>query len=146
MSDPKTHVSREDYRHFYPMVTRWMDNDLYGHVNNVNYYSFFDSAVNRYLIEVGGLDIHQSEIVAFVVHSSCHYQQPIAYPEVIAVGIKVNKLGTSSVQYGVAIFKEGEDQACAFGEFVHVFVHRKQQRAVPIPEPLRKALQRLSAD
>ena len=131
---------RSDYPHFQPITTRWHDNDLYGHVNNVTYYSYFDSAVNAYLIEVGGLDIHGGAVVGFVVSSSCDYFASIAFPERIEIGLRVGKLGNSSVQYELAVFKAGEDQACAAGRFVHVFVERQSNRPVTIPEPLRSAL------
>ena len=134
---------RGDYRHFQPITTRWHDNDIYGHVNNVVYYSFFDSAVNTYLIEAGGLDIHSGEVVGFVVSSSCDYFASIAFPECIEVALRVGKLGNSSVQYELAIFKHGEEQACAAGRFVHVFVDRDSNRPVSIPESLRAALARL---
>ena len=141
MSQPQ-HL-RSDYRHFQPITTRWHDNDVYGHVNNVTYYSFFDSAVNTYLIEVGGLDIHNGNVVGFVVSSSCDYFASIAFPERIEIGLRVGKLGNSSVQYELAIFKLGEEQACAAGRFVHVFVDRQSNRPVSIPESLRAALARL---
>jgi acyl-CoA thioester hydrolase len=136
-------INRSDYALFYPITTRWMDNDIYGHVNNVTYYSYFDSAVNRYLIEAGGLDIHNAPIVGFVVNSGCQYRKPIAYPDRIEAGLRVNKLGNSSVTYGVGIFREGEDEACAFGDFVHVFVNRAENKSVSIPEPIRIALTKL---
>lgn len=141
MSQPQ-HL-RDDYRHFQPITTRWHDNDVYGHVNNVTYYSFFDSAVNTYLIEVGGLDIHNGSVVGFVVSSSCDYFASIAFPDAIEVGLRVGKLGNSSVQYELAVFKVGEDEACAAGRFVHVFVDRNSNRPVSIPEVLRAALMRL---
>ena len=134
---------RADYRHFQPITTRWHDNDVYGHVNNVTYYSYFDSAVNAYLIEVGGLDIHEGAVVGFVVSSSCDYFASIAFPERIEVGLRVGKLGNSSVQYELAVFKAGEEQACAAGRFVHVFVDRQSNRPVPIPALLRAALEPL---
>lgn len=134
---------REHYRHFQPITTRWHDNDLYGHVNNVTYYSYFDSAVNTYLIEVGGLDIHRGEVVGFVVSSSCDYFASIAFPECVEIGLRVGNLGNSSVQYELAVFKEGEDQACAAGRFVHVFVDRSSNRPVAIPETLRLAMEAL---
>ncbi|TBU81078.1 thioesterase [Pseudomonas daroniae] len=134
---------REHYRHFQPITTRWHDNDLYGHVNNVTYYSYFDSAVNTYLIEVGGLDIHQGEAVGFVVSSSCDYFASIAFPERIEIGMRVGNLGNSSVQYELAVFKEGEEQACAAGRFVHVFVDRASNRPVAIPQTLRLAMEQL---
>lgn len=135
--------SRDDYRVFYPITTRWMDNDIYGHVNNVTYYSYFDTVANRYLIEEGGLDISDGTIVGFVVNSGCQYHAPITYPEPIEAGLRVDKLGNSSVQYGIAIFKEGEQQACAHGHFVHVFVERAKNASVPIPAGLRAALEKL---
>ena len=138
MSQPQ-HL-RSDYRHFQAITTRWHDNDLYGHVNNVTYYSYFDSAVNTYLIEVGGLDIHNGEVVGFVVSSACDYFASIAFPEAIEVGLRVGKLGNSSVQYELAVFKAGESEACAAGRFVHVFVDRASNRPVSIPERLRTAL------
>ncbi|MCY1497637.1 acyl-CoA thioester hydrolase, YbgC/YbaW family [compost metagenome] len=141
MSQPQ-HL-RHDYRHFQPITTRWHDNDLYGHVNNVVYYGYFDSAVNTYLIEHGGLDIHDGETIGFVVSSACDYFASIAFPERIEVGLRVGKLGNSSVQYELAIFKAGEDEACAAGRFVHVFVDRQSNRPVPIPPPLRTALEAL---
>ena len=138
-----THTTpqRTDYRHFQPITTRWHDNDIYGHVNNVTYYSFFDSAVNTYLIERGGLDIHEGAVVGFVVSSSCDYFASIAYPDLIEVGVRVAKLGNSSVQYELAVFKAGESEACAAGRFVHVFVDRESNQPVSIPEGLRAALQ-----
>jgi acyl-CoA thioester hydrolase len=138
MSQPQ-HL-RNDYRHFQPITTRWHDNDVYGHVNNVTYYSFFDSAVNSYLIEVGGLDIHNGNVVGFVVSSSCDYFASIAFPEQIEIGLRVGKLGNSSVQYELAVFKTGEDEACAAGRFVHVFVDRSSNLPVSIPENLRASM------
>ncbi|MCY1275695.1 acyl-CoA thioester hydrolase, YbgC/YbaW family [compost metagenome] len=141
MSQPQ-HL-RGDYRHFQPITTRWHDNDVYGHVNNVVYYGYFDSAVNAYLIERGGLDIHDGSVVGFVVSSACDYFASIAFPDRIEVGLRVGKLGNSSVQYELAIFRQGEDEACAAGRFVHVFVDRQSNRPVPIPEALRGALAEL---
>jgi acyl-CoA thioester hydrolase len=134
---------RGDFAYLHPITTRWHDNDVYGHINNVVYYAFFDSAVNTWLIEQGGLDIHQGEQVAFVVSSSCDYFQPIAFPEKIEVGVAVAKLGNSSVQYELAVFKEGTDEPCAQGRFVHVFVERASNRSCPIPAGPRSALERL---
>ena len=135
--------NRGDYKIFYPISTRWSDNDIYGHVNNVTYYSYFDTAANRYLIEEGGLDITDGSIVGYVVNSGCEYHAPITYPEVIEAGVRVDRLGNSSVQYGIAIFREGEENAAAHGHFVHVFVERAENRSVPIPQNLRTALERL---
>ena len=140
---PDSMPQRADYRHFQPIITRWHDNDVYGHVNNVTYYSFFDTAVTSYLIEHGGLDIHDGEVVGFVVSSSCDYFASIAFPECIEIGLRVGKLGNSSVQYELAVFKAGEEEACAAGRFVHVFVDRRTNQPVTIPGMLREALQRL---
>jgi acyl-CoA thioester hydrolase len=137
--------ARADYRVFYPISTRWSDNDIYGHVNNVTYYSYFDTAANRYLIEEGGLNISDGTIVGYVVNSGCEYHAPLTYPEPIEAGLRVDRLGSSSVQYGLAIFREGEDRAVANGHFVHVFVDRAANRSVPIPPALRAALERLSS-
>ena len=134
---------RSEYKVFYPITTRWSDNDIYGHVNNVIYYSYFDTAANNYLIEEGGLDIDDAAIVGFVVNSGCQYHAPITHPEPIEAGVRVDRLGNSSVQYGIAIFREGEAEAAAHGHFVHVFVERARNKSVPIPEPLRAALARI---
>tara|TARA_B110000285_G_scaffold22760_1_gene21980 strand:- start:1345 stop:1791 length:447 start_codon:yes stop_codon:yes gene_type:complete len=136
--------TRADYKVFYPISTRWSDNDIYGHVNNVAYYAYFDTVANRYLIEQGGLDISDATIVGYVVSSGCEYHAPIAYPESVEAGLRVDRLGNSSVQYGIAIFREGEQVAAAHGYFVHVFVERAENRSVPIPKSLRVALERLS--
>ncbi|AWT11811.1 acyl-CoA thioesterase [Stutzerimonas frequens] len=135
---------RRDYKHFQPITTRWHDNDIYGHVNNVVYYGFFDTAVNNYLIQQGGLDIQDGDIVGFVVSSACDYFASIAYPDLIEVGLRVAKLGNSSVQYELAIFREGEQEACAAGRFVHVFVERASNRPTAIPPRLRAALEALA--
>lgn len=134
---------RGDYRWFYPIGTRWADNDIYGHVNNVVYYAWFDSAVNRFLIEEGGLDIGSGAIVGYVVDSGCAYHAPLAYPDAVEAGLRVDHLGNSSVRYGIGIFREGESQPAAHGHFVHVFVARPDERPVAIPAPLRRALSRL---
>ena len=136
-------ISRSDYPYLHPITTRWHDNDIYGHINNVTYYAFFDSAVNTWLIEQGGLDIHNGEQVAFVVSSACDYFRPIAFPEQIEVGVRVSTLGNSSVHYELAVFKTGEETPCAAGRFVHVFVERTSNRACPIPAGPRAALERL---
>ncbi|MEH6581126.1 MAG: thioesterase family protein [Halioglobus sp.] len=135
--------TRADYKVIYPISTRWSDNDIYGHVNNVMYYSYFDTAANRYLIEEGGLDITDGNIVGFVVNSGCEYHAPIAYPEPIEAAVRVDRLGNSSVQYGIAIFKVGVEAAVAHGHFVHVFVERAANKSVAIPVNLREALERI---
>ncbi len=137
-------MERNDFPVFYPISTRWMDNDVYGHVNNVTYYSYFDSAINRYLIEEGGLDIHGGEVVGFVVSSNCQFRKPLAYPEAIAVGLRVAKLGNSSVTYELAIFKEQDPEPAALGQVVHVFVDRASSQPTPIPKAIRRALASLT--
>jgi acyl-CoA thioester hydrolase len=134
---------RSSYNYFADITTRWMDNDIYGHVNNVVYYSYFDSVANKFLIEEGGLDIHSAEIIGFVVASSCQYKSPIAYPDKIEAGLTVNKLGNSSVEYAIAIFKQGAENASAVGTFTHVFVNRATDKSVPIPPTIRAALEPL---
>jgi acyl-CoA thioester hydrolase len=134
-----------NYGYFLPITTRWMDNDVYGHVNNVTYYSYFDTVANHFLITEGGLDIHHSPVIALVVESQCTYRAPVAYPDRLRAGLRVDKLGNRSVTYGVAIFTDTDTdtEAVAHGQFVHVFVDRQSRRAVPIPEPIRTALARL---
>ena len=134
---------RTSYRFFYSLTTRWADNDLYGHVNNVIYYSYFDSAANRYLIEEGGLNIASGEVAGYVVSSGCEYHSPITYPDEVEAGLCVEKLGNSSVRYGIAIFRKGESSAVAHGYFVHVFVNRDEQKSAPIPDNLRSALEKI---
>ena len=136
--------ARHHYRHFQPITTRWQDNDIYGHINNVTYYGFFDSAINAWLIERGALDIHDGPVAGLVVSSSCDYFASIAYPELIEVGLRVARFGGSSVQYDVAVFRVGEPEPCAAGRFVHEFVDRVSQQPAPLPEALREALQALS--
>ncbi len=138
-------MERQTFPVFYPIHTRWMDNDVYGHVNNVTYYSYFDSTINRYLIEEGRLDIHNGQVVGFVVSSNCQFRQPVAYPEALEAGLKVVKIGNSSVTYEVGIFRQGEPQASAVGQVVHVFVDRTSNAATPIPATLRTALEQISA-
>lgn len=134
---------RDAFKTFLPITTRWHDNDIYGHVNNVVYYSYFDSAVNSYLIAEGGLDIRGGDVIGYVVNSQCDYFSGIAFPEAIEAGLRVNKLGNSSVQYGIGIFRAGESEACAQGCFTHVFVDRNTERPAAMPPTLRTALQRL---
>lgn len=136
-----------DYRYFVPITTRWMDNDVYGHVNNVTYYSYFDTVANHFLIREGGLDIHTSPVIGLVVESKCSYLAPVAYPDELRAGLRVDKLTNRSVTYGVAIFGGGgSDEPVAHGYFVHVFVDREARNAVPIPDRIRAALATLVAD
>jgi acyl-CoA thioester hydrolase len=132
---------RSRYRHFSSLPTRWMDNDVYGHVNNVVYYSFFDTAVNRYLVEAGALDIHHGEVIGLVVETRCNYFAPIEFPQVVDAGLRVAELGRSSVRYEVGLFAAGAPATAAHGHFIHVYVDRATRRPVPLPEPLKQALQ-----
>lgn len=132
---------RDHYRWFIPITTRWMDNDIYGHVNNVTYYSYFDTIANRFLIEQGGFDIQQAEVIGYVVSSQCHYRSAIAFPQDIEGAFRTNRIGNSSVEYGLAIFRKGDNEACAHGSFTHVFVDRQNERPQAIPTPLRSALE-----
>jgi acyl-CoA thioester hydrolase len=140
---PARDNQRSDYRHFRAIPTRWMDNDIYGHVNNVNYYSYFDTAVNQYLIEEGVLDIHGGEVIGFVVETACNYFRPLAFPDVIAAGIRVARIGKSSVRYEVGLFRNDEQEIAAAGHFVHVYVDRESGRPVPVPENMVAALRKL---
>lgn len=132
---------RAAWPHFVTIATRWMDNDVYGHVNNVQYYSYFDTAVNQFLIERGVLDIHKGDIVGFVVDSGCSYFSPIAFPDTVHVGIRVAKLGNSSVRYEIGIYRNDDQQAAAAGHFVHVYVERISNRSVPVPAGVRTVLE-----
>ena len=135
--------NRADYRFFLPIATRWKDNDVYGHVNNVEYYSYFDTVINTYLIAEGGLDIHHGAVIGVCAESHCRFLGEIAFPETIAAGLRVEKLGNSSVRYGIGLFRDGRDEPAAEGWFVHVFVDRGSRRATPIPTAMRDALQPL---
>ena len=143
MSEKKAIGRRSDYPYFTAISTRWSDNDIYGHVNNVIYYSYFDSVANHFLIHRGGLDIHHGNMIGLVVNSSCQYHKPLAYPDKLAGGLRVNRLGNSSVEYGLAIFRDGDEEAAAEGYFIHVFVDRHSRKPTPIPDALRNALQEI---
>jgi acyl-CoA thioester hydrolase len=141
MSNQKlTPPTRSDFVAFEEIHSRWMDNDAYGHINNVVYYSFFDTAVNRYLIERNVLNVLKSEAIGFVIETQCKYFSPIAYPDLIHVGLKVVHLGNSSVKYQLAIFKNDDDIASAAGNFVHVYVNRSTNKPTPIPQNVREIL------
>ncbi|MEL6290168.1 MAG: thioesterase family protein [Pseudomonadota bacterium] len=137
---------RSSYPRFHTVPTRWMDNDLYGHVNNVVYYSYFDTAVNRYLIEVGGLRIHDGPVIGIAVETRCRFHQSFAYPDDVEVGVSVGHLGRSSVRYDIGLFAAGEAAARADGEFWHVFVSRETMRPVPIEEQMRSALEAIQVN
>jgi acyl-CoA thioester hydrolase len=137
--------ARADFRAFVTITTRWMDNDAYGHVNNVIYYSWFDTAVNRFLIDHGLLDIAASPVISVVAETGCRYRTPVTYPEEITVGLRVGHLGRTSVRYELAVFRNDEDAAVAEGHFVHVSVDRATMRPVPIPAVMRSHLESLLA-
>lgn len=132
------------YPHSREIATRWKDNDVYGHVNNVEYYSYFDTVINEYLITEGGLDIHAGEAFGVCAESGCRFRAAIAFPETVVAGLRVAKLGTSSVRYEIGLFNAASGEALADGFFVHVFVERDSRRPVPIPSPVRAALERLA--
>jgi acyl-CoA thioester hydrolase len=134
---------RRQYAHFSAIDTRWMDNDAYGHVNNVVYYSFFDTAVNRYLIEAGALDVERSEVIGLVVETQCNYFAPLSFPQVVEAGLRVARVGGSSVRYEVGLFAAGEPLSAAAGHFVHVYVDRRTRRPASLPPALSAALQPL---
>ena len=123
---------REAYAHFSTITTRWMDNDVYGHVNNVTYYSYFDTAVNRYLIEAGVLDIHAGEVIGLVIETQCNYFAPLVFPQTVEAGIRVARLGGSSVRYEVGLFAQGEPMTAAKGHFIHVYVDSATRRPASV--------------
>jgi len=143
MSKPAPQI-RSDYRHFQRIPTRWMDNDVYGHVNNVVYYAYFDTVVNQYLIEQGVLDIERSPTIGLVVETHCEYFAPITFPDVVHAGLRVAKLGNSSVRYEIGLFRNDAGAAAAQGHFVHVYVERASRRPAPLPPPMRAALARIA--
>ncbi|HEV2221311.1 MAG TPA: thioesterase family protein [Casimicrobiaceae bacterium] len=134
---------RKAYPHFVAIPTRWMDNDMYGHVNNVVYYSYFDTAVNAQLIGAGHLDIRAGAAIGVVVETACRFHKALTFPEAIDAGLRVARLGISSVVYEIALFRAGEDDAAATGRFVHVWVDRATRRPVPLPDAIRSALRPL---
>ena len=136
---------RSAYRHFLRLGTRWMDNDAYGHVNNVVYYSWFDTVVNQFLITNDVLDIEHSKVIGLVIETQCNYFASVAFPDRITAGLRVTKLGNSSVRYEVGIFREDEESAAAQGHFVHVYVDRESRRPASIPDDMRKLLQSIEA-
>ncbi len=136
---------RSAYQVFRPISTRWSDNDVYGHVNNVVYYSWFDTAVNGFLIERAAIDIHAGAVIGFVVETGCNYFVPLAFPEPVVAGIRVAHVGQSSVRYEVGLFPADESRPCAAkGHFVHVYVDRATQRPVPVPPQLLRVLETLT--
>ena len=140
---PRERPNLHDYPFHTSITTRWSDNDIYGHINNVAYYSYFDSAVNLFLIREGGLDIAHGDAIGLVVESRCEYHVPLSYPVTLRAGVRVDKLGNRAVTYGLAIFDGNDPLAAAHGHVVHVFVDRQTRRPVAIPPPLRAALEQL---
>jgi len=132
------------YRHFLTIPTRWMDNDVYGHVNNVVYYSFFDTVVNKFLMEERQLDYSKGKVVGLVVETKCQYFAPIAFPDVVVAGIKVAHIGTSSVRYEIGLFKNDEEKPAAEGHFVHVYVTRSTNKPTPLSSEMRSILEQIS--
>ena len=137
-------MHRPDFPYLHPIDTRWDDNDVYGHVNNVRYFAFFDTAINAWLIREGGLDVADGAVIGLCAESHCAYTAAIAFPDAVEVGLRTAHLGRSSVRYELAVFRGGDAESAATGWFVHVFVDRATRRPVPIPAPLRAALERLS--
>ena len=138
--------ARDRYPHFLKIPTRWMDNDVYGHVNNVVYYSYFDTVVNEYLIRTGALNIEKSPVIGLVVETQCRYFAPITFPDAVHAGLRVARLGRSSVRYEIGLFKNEDVSAAAQGHFVHVYVEREGRKATALPHEMRAALERILVD
>src|SRR5918998_1782779 len=136
---------RENYPHFLTIATRWMDNDVYGHVNNVIYYSYFDTVVNEYLIRSGVLHIERSPVIGLVVETQCLFFEPLTFPDTVHAGLRVAPLGRSSVRYEIGLFRNDGEIAAAQGHFVHVYVERESRRATPLPPGMRAALEKILA-
>ena len=134
---------RNRYPHFVMIPTRWMDNDVYGHVNNVIYYSYFDTVVNQYLIAQEVLDIENSAVIGLVVETQCRFFKPITFPDIVYAGLRVARLGNRSVRYEIGLFRNEEDLAAAQGHFIHVYVERKTRRATTLPPEMREALEQI---
>ena len=141
--ESKKLIHRSNYSYFQSISTRWSDNDVYGHINNVVYYSYFYTIANQYLIECANFNPSSAPIIGLVAHSNCTYSKAIAYPDKIEAGLSVKKLGNSSVTYGIGIFKKNENTPCAYGELIHVFVDRKTKQSISIPEKIKAALEQL---
>jgi acyl-CoA thioester hydrolase len=137
----KQPAHRSDYRWFHAATTRWMDNDIYGHVNNVVYFSYFDTAVSLFEVEHRLIDLERSPLICVAAEAQCQYHQSIAFPDRVTIGIRCGRIGNSSVRYELGVFRNQDEQAAAEGYFVHVFVERKTMRPVPIPDHVRAALQ-----
>lgn len=140
--DPRS-LTRADFPHFLAIPTRWADNDIYGHVNNVVYYAFFDTVINQYLISRGGLDIARGPVIGITPETHCNFLAELTYPEIVEAGLRVRRLGKSSVTYEVGLFKAGRVAPAAFGHFVHVFVERATMRPTTMPDGIRASLEAL---
>jgi acyl-CoA thioester hydrolase len=140
MADRPLPELRSGYRHFRAISTRWMDNDIYGHVNNVQHYSFFDTVVNGYLMAAGALDPHAGAVIGLVVETKCNYFESLAFPDEVHAGLRVGRLGASSVRYEIGLFRGQAAHAAAQGHFVHVYVDRATRRPVALPDALKRAL------
>ena len=145
MSDRATPSARSDYAIFYALESRWADNDIYGHINNVAYYAYFDSVVNRFLIEEGGLRPGIDTVVGYVVNSNADYFSPASYPAMLTLGLKVLRLGEKSVRWEVGVFASDGEQSCVTGTFTHAFVDRESGRSAPVPDGIRRAIESLPA-
>lgn len=145
-SKNKTAPTRKDFYKEFEITTRWLDNDQFSHINNVNYYSFFDTIVNQFLITEANYSPTQSDKIGLMVESNCRYFKSLSYPDKLIGAFRVRKLGNSSVSYEVGIFKQNEDELCALGTLTHVFVKRKDSKPDPIPETLRAALAKALID
>ena len=145
MTTPLAPGFRKAYPHFVAIPTRWMDNDTYGHVNNVVYYAYFDTAVNAHLVAAGHLDIQAGAAIGIVVETACRFHKALSFPDIVDAGLRVVRLGNSSVSYEIALFRAGDDDAAATGRFVHVWVDRATRRPVPVPDAIRGALAPLGA-
>ena len=143
MAEPAPTDRRGDYVHWQAVPTRWMDNDVYGHVNNVTYYSYFDTVVNQHLIAAGVLDVEHDPVFGVVVETGCRFLDALTFPELVDAGIRVAHLGTSSVRYEIGLFHQGADAPAAVGHFVHVYVDRESRRPAPIPAAVRNVLEPL---
>jgi acyl-CoA thioester hydrolase len=137
--------TRAAYKHFLRIPTRWHDNDVYQHVNNIIYYAFFDTVIGDYLVREGGLDYEHGDVVGLAIETHCQFKKSIQFPQAVDAGLRIGKLGNSSVRYEIGIFIEGDDEVAAFGHFVHVFVTRPGNRPTPVPPRLRAAMTRLLA-
>ncbi|MBU8545587.1 acyl-CoA thioesterase [Roseomonas sp. CGMCC 1.13459] len=137
--------NRSDFRFFLDIPTRWMDNDIYGHINNVTYYSYFDTVVARFLLDSGAINLVDSPVIGVVVETQCRFHAPIAFPDSITAGLRVERIGTTSIRYGIGIFRGPAPTASAEGHFVHVYVDRATQRQpTPLPAELRRAAEGLT--